>query len=308
MKRKSLGLLGLIVGFLSIGINGFAADGDLIVNGNVGIGTSNPNYSLHVAGSTGFRVQVGDNSVIKTRISANDLSAFDGSNNPSILYLNYDGGIVSLVPNGSGNVGIGTAGPGRKLEVDFSNTDDGGGIRLRNTASGGKMWGLTIAATGDINSVPAGSLYLREDSVGGVKFLVNPNGNVGIGTIDPGGYRLYVNGTAYSTGGWQSSDLRFKDNIKPIESPLDKILSIEGVAFDWKRDEFKDKGFPEGRHYGVIAQRVEKVLPEVVREGPGGEKSVSYTEIVPVLIEAIKEQQKEIERLKMEVTQFKTKN
>jgi len=58
----------------------------------------------------------------------------------------------------------------------------------------------------------------------------------------------------------------------------------------------------------VVAQEVERVLPEVVKEGPGGEKSVSYTEIVPVLIEAIKEQQKEIERLKMEVTELKTRN
>jgi len=74
------------------------------------------------------------------------------------------------------------------------------------------------------------------------------------------------------------------------------------------KDEFKEKGFPEGRHYGVVAQEVERVLPEVVKEGPGGEKSVSYTEIVPVLIEAIKEQQKEIERLKMEVTELKTRN
>ena len=58
----------------------------------------------------------------------------------------------------------------------------------------------------------------------------------------------------------------------------------------------------------MVAQEVERVLPEVVKEGPGGEKSVSYTEIVPVLIEAIKEQQKEIERLKMEVTELKTRN
>jgi len=74
------------------------------------------------------------------------------------------------------------------------------------------------------------------------------------------------------------------------------------------KDEFKEKGFPEGRHYGVVTQEVERVLPEVVKEGPGGEKSVSYKEIVPVLIEAIKEQQKEIERLKMEVTELKTRN
>jgi hypothetical protein len=85
-------------------------------------------------------------------------------------------------------------------------------------------------------------------------------------------------------------------------------MIYNNFSFDWKTDEFKDKGFPEERHYGVVAQEVERVLPEVVKEGPDGEKSVSYTEIVPVLIEAIKEQQKEIERLKMEVTELKTRN
>jgi hypothetical protein len=148
--------------------------------------------------------------------------------------------------------------------------------------------------------------------------VINQTGNVGpirkssisngvnIGTTEPGGYRLYVAGTAYSTGGWQSSDIRFKENIRSIESPLSKILGIEGISFDWKKDEFKDKGFPEGRHYGVIAQRVERVLPEVVREGPGGEKSVSYTELVPVLIEAMKEQQKTIEKQQKEMEGLKT--
>lgn len=83
---------------------------------------------------------------------------------------------------------------------------------------------------------------------------------------------------------------------------------MEGISFDWKKDEFRDKGFPEGRHYGVVAQKVEKVFPEIVKEGPGGEKSVSYTELVPVFIEAIQEQQKEIERLKKEITQIKAGN
>lgn len=150
-------------------------------------------------------------------------------------------------------------------------------------------------------------MAINNGNVGPIRKSLISNG-INIGTTDPGSYKLYVSGTAYSTGGWQAFDLRYKENIRSIESPLNKILNIEGITFGWKTDEFKEKGFPGGRHYGVVAQKVEKVLPEVVKEGPGGEKSVSYTELVPVLIEAMKEQQREIERLKMEVTQLKTRN
>jgi hypothetical protein len=140
---------------------------------------------------------------------------------------------------------------------------------------------------------------------GGLKFKVNNfeslflsvNGNAGIGTPTPGSYKLYVAGSAYSTGGWVSSDQRFKENIAVIESPLEKVRNIRGVVYTWKREQYKDKGFPEGRHFGVIAQEVEQVLPEVVKEGPEGEKAVAYTELVPILVEAIKEQQQMINAL-----------
>ncbi len=95
-----------------------------------------------------------------------------------------------------------------------------------------------------------------------------------------------------------TSDVRFKKNIHPLDDSLNKVLKLNGVSYEWKTDEYKDKGFPDGRHYGVIAQEIEKVLPEVVNTGADGAKAVAYTEIIPVLIEAIKEQQKEIEQLK----------
>jgi hypothetical protein len=117
----------------------------------------------------------------------------------------------------------------------------------------------------------------------------------------PGSWKLYVQGNAYSTGGWQGSDRRFKKNIATIESPLDKIKSIEGISFEWKRSEHKDMGFAEGRHFGVIAQEVEEVLPEIVKEGPDGDKAVSYTELVPIMTEAIKQQQQQIEQQQKQI-------
>ena len=130
-------------------------------------------------------------------------------------------------------------------------------------------------------------------------------GRISIGTTNFGTYKLFVSGPAYSTGGWLGSDRRFKEYIETIDSPLDKIKSIKGVSFEWKTSEYKEKGFPEGRHFGVIAQEVEEVLPEIVKEGPDGDKAVSYTELVPILTEAIKQQQKQIENLQYEVKTLK---
>jgi hypothetical protein len=129
--------------------------------------------------------------------------------------------------------------------------------------------------------------------------MIKSNGYVGIGVgMTNPLYPLDVAGVIRANNVAPPSDRRFKDNITSIESPLNKVLSMEGVTFNWKREEFKKQNFPEGRHYGVIAQEMEKVLPEVVLTASDGSKSVAYMEIIPVLIEAIKEQQKEIEALK----------
>jgi len=121
-------------------------------------------------------------------------------------------------------------------------------------------------------------------------------------------YMLYVNGSAGGTTGWANlSDRQFKKDIESIKDPVDKVLKMNGVSYLWKTDEYSEKNFPDGRHYGVIAQEIETVLPEVVNESDEGEKSVSYTEIIPVLIEAIKEQQGTIEKQDLENSEMQEK-
>lgn len=127
-------------------------------------------------------------------------------------------------------------------------------------------------------------------------------GKVGIGTAIPA-YALDVTGLVASNGVVLTSDAKYKKDLLAIDAPLDKIINLGGVSYTWKTDEFKEKNFPAGRHYGVIAQEVEKVLPEVVNTAADGSKTVAYTEIIPVLIEAIKEQQKQIDELKKLVKQ-----
>ena len=94
-----------------------------------------------------------------------------------------------------------------------------------------------------------------------------------------------------------SSDKRWKDNIIPIDNPIEKIKKLTGNSFVWK-DGFEVYHSNKGLDYGVIAQEVEEVMPEIVIQRDGGYKGVRYEKIIPLLIEAIKEQQKEIEELK----------
>ena len=120
---------------------------------------------------------------------------------------------------------------------------------------------------------------------------------------------LHVEGdvVAFST---TTSDKKLKDNVVNIENPLDKITKLRGVEFDWNATSRK------GQHdIGLIAQEVEKVIPDVVREKPlkTGDfannektyKTVDYEKIVAVLVESTKEQQKQIEDLKKEIKELK---
>ena len=95
---------------------------------------------------------------------------------------------------------------------------------------------------------------------------------------------------------FSSSDKRFKDNITPINNPIEKIKKIGGYEFDWN-----EKSSYEGHDVGVIAQEIEKVLPEIVTTRDSGYKAVKYDKIVALLIEGIKDQQLQIDELKSQL-------
>ncbi|MGL4346599.1 MAG: tail fiber domain-containing protein [Chitinophagaceae bacterium] len=102
------------------------------------------------------------------------------------------------------------------------------------------------------------------------------------------------------------SDNRLKKDVSPIHGALSKILQLQGVSYEWRKDMEKQSGysFKDGRDYGLIAQEVQKVLPELVKKETKGFLTVDYTHIIPIIIEAIKQQQKEIETLKDKVNQI----
>ena len=101
-----------------------------------------------------------------------------------------------------------------------------------------------------------------------------------------------------------TSDKRLKCNIKPIENALCKVIGVTGNTFDWKKLTKKETQTIHGNvgsDVGVIAQEIESILPEAVTTRDSGYKAVNYEKIIPLLIEAIKDQQKQIDELKRKI-------
>ena len=172
-----------------------------------------------------------------------------------------------------GNLGINVTDPDAQLEIVNSS---GGSYRL---GYGG----------GTDSYFDSENFYIRSGNGGSNKLVVNSSGRVGIGTTNPG-VALDVVGAIRATGdvtAFHSSDERLKANKKIIENATDKIEQIGGYEFDWLPKE--GVHINEGHDIGVIAQEVEKVIPEVVVTRDNGYKAVKYEKLVPLLIEAVKE-------------------
>ena len=163
--------------------------------------------------------------------------------------------------------------------------------------------GLSLSTTtnsvGDIYSTggPDRIFTIANVSNSGItSIIVKNSGGTDVGILTVSSALATINGELRVTGditAFFSSDERLKDNIKPIPDALEKVISISGNTFDWNSNSSH-----QGKDVGVIAQEIEKVLPEIVTTRDNGYKAVQYEKIVPLLIEAIKELKKEIDELK----------
>ncbi len=162
-----------------------------------------------------------------------------------------------------------------------------------------------IGTAGGINLNPSSNLsagvaaLTSGISIGvyGYNPLTNPtpiiNGGNWAGYFDGD---VNFNGSNFLSGVfWISSDKRFKTDIKPIAGVNEKLKKINGYNYKFKSAEFKDKRFDENLQSGLLAQELKEVFPELVREDKDGFLAVNYQGMIPVLLEALKEQQKQID-------------
>lgn len=130
---------------------------------------------------------------------------------------------------------------------------------------------------------------------------------------------LTVNGGIRATGdvtAFYSSDERLKENIRAVPNALNKLGGLRGVSFDWVQNasellgEFDEYFARQGNH-GVIAQELEAVLPDAVRERPADQegtsyKAVEYTAIMALLIEAVKQLHGQVQSLEARVQELES--
>jgi len=197
------------------------------------------------------------------------------------------------------------------VDTDNGNTTINGNLTINGstgiTADGADFGNIQIAVTTD-NTIDTTTGNLVLDSNGGT---IDINDNVDIsGTLEVDGNTTLgnastdvttVNGELRVTQdiiAFHTSDRRFKDNIKPIESPLAKILGLSGNTYDWNAASGKD-----GSDTGVIAQEVQALgLPGLVTTRDSGYLAVRYEKLVPLLIEAIKELNAKVEDLEQKLS------
>lgn len=248
--------------------------------------------NVAIGNGAGYANQTGNSNVFIGRYAgwpetgSNKLYIDNSSTAAPLIYGDFSSNKLSI----NGDLGVGKLASGYKIDV-------AGKINLNSG-----MTGAAIAVNG-AEALWYNDTYFSWGYGGSYNYFAD---KVTIGNTGSFGYALYVQGSAYTTGTWVGSDKRFKKDFESISDPLEKVLNMNGVTYLWRTDEYADKNFPEGRHYGVIAQEIELVLPEIVRETENGEKSVAYNELIPVLIEAVKEQQKTIMRQQQENDEMKT--
>ena len=149
---------------------------------------------------------------------------------------------------------------------------------------------------GFYRNASAAKIEVTIDGVNKTSLETNGIQTVGLGVGTAPGSTTGLIRATNDVVAFYSSDKRLKDNIETIKSPLEKLDKINGVEFDWIPKEGIHEN--EGHDIGVIAQEVEKVIPEIVQTRDNGYKAVKYEKIVPLLIESIKELKAEIEELK----------
>jgi len=134
--------------------------------------------------------------------------------------------------------------------------------------------------------------------------------NIAIGGGKPAtySYNCEINGSFKTQKIYHSSDQRWKKDIETLDSALAKVVLLHGVKYNWRTEEFPEQNFPAGSQIGLIAQEVEKIVPEVVNTDANGYKAVEYANLIAYLIEAMKEQQNIIEDQRTQIIQLQKQN
>jgi len=302
------------------------------LHAQTGIGTTTPKTKLHVKDNGGtFRIEGTDHVFMELypqgATTRYGYFGYPGASSTVLTFMNqFSTGTMAWGTNNTtrmfllsdGKLGIGNSSPGSTLTVGSTDGTVPGEITLNPTAAsneGGQinfkrsLNGSTVDWSIDQYGTSASDARFRIFNTSELNgMVIKENGFIGMGNSAPT-VRLQVTGDIIANSIAGSSDARFKTNISPITNSLQKVLALRGVHFNWNTTAFPERMFSDKKTIGFIAQEVEKVVPEIVQteNTPEQYKSVHYDKVVALLVEAIKEQQKQINQLQKQVKKLRKK-
>jgi N-acetylneuraminic acid mutarotase len=280
-----------VSGQLTVDQKAIGGYGGLLLKGNVP-GNNYPNIAFTIKNNAATPTDM-----VAAMIQGDLQNNAAGAETIDLTFLTSQTGLAGLSERfrikGNGNVGIGVSSPGYKLH-------------LGNAINGLRIEGPATAASGGsaLNIGGQGDVIIDKPGIVGGRFVIKESGNVGIGTATPS-EKLHVIGNILSSGTITPSDFRYKKDILDITNPLEKVMQLRGVTYNLRSSEFPQMQFDTKEQIGLIAQEVEKVLPSIVHTSSNGYKGVAYEKIVPLLIEGMKEQQKQIELQQKQIDELK---
>jgi Chaperone of endosialidase len=255
--------------------------------------TSNtPAIRLEQNNSGGFTAQTWD-------IAGNEANFFvrDVTGGSRLPFRIRPGAPTSSIDiNASGNVGVGTASPNQRMHMFSGGLTDNVLLTIQN---GTREWSFGINGASDF-------FRITDQTVGASRLAILNNGRVGIGTTAPD-QLLSVNGDASKTGSntWLAfSDERLKNIKGRFNTGLKAVMQLQPIRYEYKPDNALGLK-SEGEHIGFGAQALQKIIPEAVTKNSAGYLMVNGDPIMWTMLNAIKEQQKEIADLKAEVQKLR---
>ena len=247
--------------------------------GNVGIGGSG--YSALTTPSPLEKLEVWNGNISQTNVDLFTNTAASSANSSNNLF-GLSPGTCPVFGLTTNNLGTTNTIPG------IANSFVQVGI---NANSPEVRWGGA--------SLPSGVLAFNSDNS-----ITACNSINVMNVADPNTNQLGANvaieimGDGIINSTWSPSDARFKENIKKIENAKEIINNLVGTTYKYNKQAIINRNFSDRNQFGLIAQDVSKVVPDVVMEMPNGYMAVNYVGIIPILIEAFKIQQSEIDSLK----------
>lgn len=259
---------------------------------NVGINNDAPEYYLDIKNGANHVQSDGKNLYLTTgNISLEKTASIDNESESSIAGRNGNvKGSKSCIAISEGNYNA-NASNAKSCIAFGSNINVSGG----NYTS---AFGQGLSAVNADNQLLCGKYNIKNLDA---RFIV---GN-GTETIPANVFEVLNTGNATLAGTLsENSDARLKTKISTTNNCLEKVLKMRGVNFYW--DKTKRPSAESKMQYGFIAQEMEKIIPELVSEGADGYKTINYIGVIPVLTNAIKEQQDQIKDLKQENEELKS--